>query len=218
MAALEYLQLLRRRWYVLVVCLALTALGVTAIPRDAGVYWGRVSVAFLPPSNTKRLGNALEGSDPSLIYFAAAVERSLSGGRPGPRVSSTGATLYGLGVTKGSSIALVDSGGQWRTNFNRPVIQIEVVDPSQAEAESEMARLVAAVDEQAAAMQRGLGAPDNAIIRTELYPQQPVLNRVGGNWKRAVAGASLLGIGLSLSVTYFFDLRLSRRRKLDVDD
>jgi hypothetical protein len=213
MTAWQYLEVLRRRWWLLMGLLALTAAGVWMLPAHAGVYWTRTSIVFLPPAGSAKVGNVLEGSDPSLIYFAAAVERATNGGAQAPRLSSPEATLYGTGVRQGRSVSLVDTGGQWRSNFNRPMLTVEVVDTSEARAREVASTLMAQIQGRAAALQHQAGAAPRSMIRTEPSPETPVITYVGGHHGRAAAAVLLLGTGISLVTTVQLDRLLRGRRR-----
>jgi hypothetical protein len=209
----QYLEVLRRRWWLLLGLLALTAAGVWMLPTATGVYWTRTSIVFLPPVGAAKVGNVLEGSDPSLTYFAAAVERSINGADQGPRLSSSSATLYGTGVRQGQSVSLVDTGGQWRSNFNRPTLRVEVVDTSEPRARAVTDALVAQIQERAAAMQRQAGAAPAVTIGTELSPGTPVLTYVGGHHGRAAAALLAVGWSISLVTTFRLDRLLGGPRR-----
>lgn len=201
---------LARRWYVVIMVLALTIVGVALLPRGEGVYWSRATVVFIPPINPSRAGNVLEGSDPSLIYFAAAVERTVNGGQQQARLSGD-AGLYGFGITDGWTVTLQNSGGQWQTNFNRPMLTVEVVATSPTEASHRMATLLESIETVSEGMQTLGDAPESSRITVEVSPNEPSVSFIGGNWKRAAAGLLAVGMMVAVSSALLLD-RLLRRK------
>jgi hypothetical protein len=214
MTTRQFAQILRRRWYVLALLLACTAAMIIALPRTPGLYWARVSVVFLPPVGPESVGNVLEGSDSSLVFFAAAVQRSVGRTADEMPVSSAAATLYGTGVQEGYSVTLVNSGGQWRSNFNRPMLTLEVVGGSAKDVANAMDQLITRVQDTAVVMQRNAGARERSLIRTELSPEAPEISYVSGDRNRALTAALLLGVGISLASTLAADRVLGRRRRV----
>lgn len=200
-----------RRWYVVLAVLLMVVGGIALVPRDAGVYWSRATVVFVPPINPTRAGNVLEGSDPSLIYFAAAVERIVNGGQIPARLSGD-AGLYGVGIRDGWSVVLQNSGGQWQTNFNRPMLTVEVVAPDAATAEARMTTLLDSIESIAKELQVDDGTSPTNMITVEVSPSPPSLTFIGGNWKRAVAGILALGAIAAVASALLVDRWANRRR------
>lgn len=201
---------LRRRWYVALGVLLVAAM-ISSVLHARQVYWTRAEIVFLPPAGLQTQGNALEGTDESLIFFAASVERSMNGGPHLVAMSSDSATLYGAGVYKGYSLELVNDGGQWQTNFNRPVLSVQAVAPTARGVQETLDRVVAQVKTLARERQRQLSVPARSEIRTELYPEQPHITLVAGSTKRALAGELLLALGLAVAAALMVDNRLGRR-------
>lgn len=188
---------LRRRWYVVVLGAIATVLVTSSVIRVPGVYWTQVDVVFLPPSNPNA-GNVLEGESEGLIHFAAVVDRAFNGEPHGARLSSASASLYGAGVRDGYSVALVDTGGQWRSAFSRPVLSVEVVGSDRDAVAADLDAIVARIDRIVVDQQKKRGTPTESWITTELAPSVPVIAYVSGSGTRALGGIGLLGAGLTL--------------------
>lgn len=197
----------RSRWYVVLAVLVLTVAAM-ALVRPQPVFWTRVDVVFLPPS---RGGNVFEGSDESLVFYAAAIERELVGGPQAVVLSSPDARLYGAGVDEGYSTTLARTGGQWQSSFNQPVLTVQVVMPTAEEAAVETQRLLDEVDALADARQAEAGvAPDERIV-TQRSPDHPQITRVVGSSTRTLAGIGALGLALAAGALALDGWR-SRRR------
>jgi len=213
MTARQFFGMLMRRWYVVALVICCTAASLAIMPRETGVYWTKVNVIFVPPYNPARPGNVLEGSDESLIYFAAAIERQVNGGARSLQLSSSEATLYGAGVKKGHTVTLPNAGGQWQTNFNRPMLTVEVVDSSADRTRSVATTVTEQVESLVSSQQAAVGAAPESFIRTQLSPAEPAVTYVGGSWTRAAAVVSLLGLGSALACAFLVDRWSSRRRR-----
>lgn len=201
---------LRRRWYVvLAVFLVAGVASVGLAPRH--VYWTRAEIVFLPPDGPGHAGNALEGTDESLIFFAASVERTVNGGPKVVAMSSDTATLYGAGTYEGYSVELVNDGGQWQTNFDRPILSVQVVDSTASRVRNTLQSIVGRVETTALQRQQEFGVSSANAIRTQLNPEQPQVASVGGSAKRALVGEFVLAAGLAMAAAILVDNRMTRR-------
>ena len=203
----EFVSTMLRRWYFLLGGLLCTFLAIGYFGVAPGVYSTQVDVVFLPPSEGVR-GNPLEGRSDSLIYFAAIVEREVNDGANLTRPSAS-ATLYGSGIRSGYLVSLPNTGGQWRTNFGRPVLSVEVVDLDEANVTKVLNEQLAKVNDTVRRIQDEQGvAPENRI-QTGLAPSVPVVTYVGGSRMRAALGITAIGIALSVLITIGLDRILS---------
>ncbi|RAN76511.1 hypothetical protein B5P43_23220 [Bacillus sp. SRB_336] len=207
MTRFELVRLLVRRWYVVLAVAVATVLGVGLVQHPTQVYSAEVNVMFLPPDGV------LMDQTESLIYFTAMLERQFNQGHADPKVSSASATLYGAGVRQGYSVSLYDTGGQWQTNFNRPVLQVEVVDSSQAAVQAQLDEILAKIDAIATQSQALAGVKPASMIRSNQSPSPAVIVHVGGSRWRAAAGMLCLGLGLSVGACYYTDLFMARRHR-----
>ena len=214
------LKALARRWLVLVIFAALTALAVVTLPRAEGVYWSRVSVVFLAPVTTPNENALTEWTiapDPkTLVNFAAVVERKLNGIDGSERYSAQSATLYGAGVRRGVNVTLVNSGGQWVRSYGDPVLMVDAVDTREAGVRETVQRTVERIEQVSIQAQVDAGVPANRLITTLHSPDTPVVNYSEGNLTRARAGIAALGALVGTSVALATDAALnalSRRRR-----
>jgi hypothetical protein len=196
-----------RRWYIVLSCVALTALMLVAVMAVPPVYSARVRVVLFPPEIASP--NPYTSTTSSLVAFAGAVERSINGEADGSQASSTTVTLVGTGLRHGSSISIPNSGGQWGYKFDEPALDVEVVSESAESAsrqmESELAQVFSAIDQ----LQDEQDVPATLRFRTQLSPTEPeVLARSGSDLRAILAVLAVGALGTLLL--------LSRGRELPV--
>jgi hypothetical protein len=201
------LRTLLRRWYVVVLILAATVFAALAAGRVPGVFWTQVDVVFLPPASY----NVLEDHADGIVQFAAIVEREFNG-NPGDAVRGLpSGTLYGEGIRDGSEVVLLDSGGQWGTNYNRQVLSVEVVGASETEVTDTVADIGARIAALSIRIQDDAGVAPDARITTFESPAPPVVAYIGGSSRRAQAVILVLGGAVALALSVAVDYLLSRR-------
>jgi hypothetical protein len=200
MTSAEFLRIAGRRWYVIVAGLALAGLAFVLMNRVGGTYSAQSAVIFAAPGSSG-VTQVEDGYVPSLIAFAAIVEREFRDGQPADRLASNDATLFGAGVTKGYDVELPNTGGQWQNSFSQPQLTISVVGPSAAWVRTTMNREIKRVETLADERQTSSGVTSNFAITTTLVPTTPEIQYLGHTSSmRARALAALLGLGLGLSI------------------
>jgi hypothetical protein len=200
-----------RAWYVLVLGLVLTAGAAFFVWASPGVYYGQVDVVFLRPVN-QFVPNSLSITSSSVIATAGVVQREVSGGRAASRVVSEGVTVVGEGITSGQRITLPNSGGQWANNFDRALLDVQVVDRSEHGARERLDAAVAAINQSLERRQQAAGADRSTWIRTRLSPAQPTVHYMDHERRRGVAMTLLLGVGTTLSAVVLWEGRRARGR------
>ena len=199
-----------RAWYVLVLGLVVTLGAAVAVWASPGVYYGQVDVVFLRPVN-EFVPNSLSVTSSSVIATAGVVQREVSGGRAASRVVSESVTVVGEGITSGQRISLPNSGGQWANNFDRALLDVEVVDRSEQGARERLDAAVKAINQSLERRQRAAGADPSTWIRTRLSPAQPTMHYMDHERRRAVAMTIILGLGITLSAVVLWEGRVARR-------
>jgi len=204
----------RRHWWVVVLGVTCTVLaGWTAMREAETVYWVQSDLVFLAPG--AQVTSSVE--DPlltELIAFAGAVEREANGGRSLARVASPTATLYGEGVRKGHSITLPNNGGQWEVSFKRPVLSVQVVDPTAQGAEAEMDRIASEIEGVAVRMQDRVGTDPSERISVGRVPsdvQASAVGSTGGGRARGALAMATVGLVLTALAVVSVD-GVTRRR------
>jgi hypothetical protein len=181
------LEALRPVWWLLAGALVAAA-GIAVVRAQPPIYSSRVEVVVLPPASAVD-GSTLNESTSSLIAFAALLERRYDGHTEPDRYASPDATLAASGVTDGSHVQLVDNGGQWATNFNRPVLVVEAVGPSAGVVRTRIDGIVGRLDADAARLQ---GEVPIAARLTLLPPGSVEVTESTGNRTRAYAAVAAL--------------------------
>lgn len=187
--------ILRRRWYVVVLGIALLAGALHVVASRPSVYSSQVDVVFLAPKSA-RYPNVIEQTSASLIAIAGLIEREVNKGVDVPATASAAVTLAGEGVRDGHAISLPNTGGQWASDFSRPVLDVQVVGPSEAVVRERLASLVNTVERRLAALQAADRIPQINRVTASSAPASATVFRLDGNRKKAAAAALLLGAGL----------------------
>ncbi len=136
MAVWDLLVASARRWYVVLAGLVLTVGVLLLVHQTPGVYATQTNVVFLAPV-TPHTPNTISSPTSGVISTAGLVERIVNKGVEKSPTSGSVA-LAGQGVDDGYSVELPNAGGQWASNFNRPVLQVQVTGPSAERVRSEL--------------------------------------------------------------------------------
>lgn len=201
-----------RRWYVIVVGIAL-ALFAFVLLQQEGAYTTQARVAFIGPG-TYRVGQTDDGKLETLTAFAAAVEREYHHGRQSDRTAEN-ATLYGAGLNEGVQVLLPNTGGQWQMTFANAAIDVSVVGPSPEWVSEHRDAAVARVQAIAQRLQKQSGVAPAELITTTVIPDAPQVGRIWSTKSmeaRALLVLVLIGGSLSLGAAALVDGAVSRRR------
>jgi len=187
-----------RRWYVLLLGLALTVVATRLVMVWNPVVYSSTTTITLLQSGP----NPLRANADDLVATASALVVRANGGTTVTKTSSPETTLVGEGIVDGSRVRLRDVGGQWTTSIPDPVIIVEVTGPDQTDVLAQTARLISDVDDDLAELQDQLGITENRLF-TALSPEQPEIAALGAASKsRAMLGAA--GIGLLLTALMLY--------------
>ena len=205
---------LRRRWYVIFAGLCCTGLAFWGLSQSAAVYAAQSDLVFLEPGLPGE-SRTLTGTGPqTLIDFTAIVERKVLAGAHTAKLASPTASLFGTGIREGTSIGMLDTGGQWLSSFSRPVLSVQVAAASPEKVSAEMDRVLAEVRAVSDALQSDAGAGPETWISVERAPEELIIFSFGktrmGETK-ALAVLALTGFGLSCSAAAGIDAHLARR-------
>lgn len=220
MTTVQLLGILRRRWYVLIVSIACSVAAMSVFSETERVYFAQTDVVFEAPG-VPTVAGVNSGYSESLSFFAGIVERAVNSGSDSVRLSSPTATLYGIGVHQGKSVALADRGGQWSHVFDRPVLWVQVSDSSPERVAAVMAAVVSDIATTAESMQSLSGAPPGTRITVTTTPENPEIVSFGqtsASRAKGFASMAVVGFGLSAAVACLVDrfaLRSRRPRRRD---
>lgn len=217
MTVLRMLQMYRHAWYVVVFGLLATGLAVSWVSGLPGVYYGQADVVFLRPAN-RIVPNGLSVNSSSVIATVGVVERDVNGGFHATRVVSEQVTILGTGMRSGSSVRLPNSGGQWANNFDRAVLDVQVVDVTAAAAQERLDDAVRRIESSLATLQDEAGVRAADRIRTQLSPAVPRVAYRTGNAKRAAAMTGVLGLSITWSALVLLEARSRRRTSRGGED
>ena len=204
---------LRRRWIVVAMGLILTVVLLFRVHQDTGVYWTQTDVAFLPPVSA-RYPNNLEETQSGVIAMAGLVAAELNADPQPTATASAGATLAGQGVREGYLIRLPNSGGQWAQNFDRPVLDVQVIGPSEQLVRERLEALVRRIMKTLHDLQANDGVARGAYVTTMAAPTEVQVFHLNGQPTRAAGVTAVLGtIATVLAAVGIDRLQAGARRR-----
>lgn len=206
MTVMRLLLAAARSWHLVLLGAVVTIVAMLQVVTAPGVYFAQADVVFLRPVNPA-VPNSLSVTSSSVIATASVVQREVSGGPAASRVVSEQVTIVGEGITAGERVRLPNSGGQWANNFDRAVLDVQVVDSTEESARRRLQRVVGEIDASLARRQRDAGADPATWIRTRLSPEVPTIRYLVGERRRAAAMTLLLGGGLTCAAVVLIEAR-----------
>lgn len=195
------LQGVRRFWLLGALGMACTVAAALMVVRAEGVYWAKAEVLFAVPSSPGT--NALMDSHETIIATAGLIQRDVVGARDTSRVVSDSVTLVGQGVREGVSVRLPNSGGQWANNFERPVLDVQVVSESQEGAQRRLDRTISSINKALTQRQQQARVNSANLITMTVMPAAPEVQYVTGERYKAALVTFVLGTVLSLGLVRF---------------
>lgn len=199
MTAGELLRITLRRWYVMVLGLALTVWASSVLAAVDRSYWVEVQLVFIQPGGAS-VSSVSDHIVPSLISFAGIVQRRVTQTGSPEELPSSVATLYGSGVRDGYSITLPNTGTQWAASYSRPILVVQAVGHSPEAVRETLNRVLTEVDATAGELQNAKGVPPESHVFIDRSPATPEIIDVGGTKIGRVKGlTALAGVGLSLT-------------------
>ena len=205
----DLIRTLWRRWYVTLAGVLMTAAVVLALLAHPGVYSSQVDVQLIPPTQP----GATRSPSPagSLIALAGMIERRVGDDVDREEPVSPKASLSGLGVREGTMVTLPNSGGQWNYFFDSPLLRVQVVASSEADANRRRDRAVREIIRTLRHLQVADGVPVRQRVTTRLVPTRARVTYEGGSPDRAAAVTVLIGLAVTCAAAIRVD-RFRRRR------
>ena len=197
---------IRRFWWLAATGLVLTAAVAVHVAREPGVYWAQVNVVLLAPAFPTS-PNALSQTPTRVIELASVIQRAVAGVE-GPHVVSDGVTIVDEGVRSGEAIRLPNAGGQWANNFNRPYVEVEVVDETREAATARLTQVLARVDRELETRQTIAGVASENRVTTQLSPSSPQISYTAGSPGRGVVATGVVGALLTFGAVLLVDARM----------
>ena len=196
--------MLRLRWYVVAVVMALTALGGWHVKHAQPLYLG-TSIVVLTPPTEQTVPNRLAAVSSSLAVTGLAVNTALLD-------TSQAARLAQAGVIGDYTITPRNSGTSETPQYQLPseLLSVQAGDPNVALHSVTVLQTLYA--EQLDEWQADQGL-DPAIRITAQVLVPPDVQGVLGSHSRALIGTALLGAGTAISVPLWFDQYARRRER-----
>lgn len=214
MTTYDVLQILWRRWKLVVACLLVTMVTAAVVSAPITVYWSKTDVLFVYPG--PRNSNSLVTTSDSVIATAGLIAVQVNSTAHNPRLSTDDVSIVDAGIFTGSLIRLPNSGGQWAVNFNKPMLNVQVSGSDPEEVRSRAAAEVAQILGILKQRQAAAHVTPAELITARPSPALPVVEASRGSRIRALAGLLVLGLGLTFAVVLFFDQVSLRRRRTGV--
>lgn len=219
MTTADFLAVIRRRWYVVVI----GAIGVVVVAglvaSRSGVYTSRVEVVLIPTTGSEESGGTLISSSTDLIALAGLVERRVNDGVDTGAATNQDVPLAGTGIRSGTLIKLPNEGGQWNYNFSSPSLIVQTVGASEREAIERRTDAVDRINRMLAQVQSEEDVSADQMVTSRTLPESPTVAYVSGKPTVAALGTVLIGVILTAIGTVLFDrIRMSRRVKHDDDE
>ncbi|NTW42500.1 MAG: hypothetical protein HGA44_21935 [Cellulomonadaceae bacterium] len=193
-----------KRWYVILVAVAVGLVASLAALDVPGVYWSRAEVTFLAPTSAIN-PNALKTTSTDLIVAAGAVARRVNGNITWNQMSDPAATIVGQGELDGWVVRLPDYGGQWSTVYSRQVLDVEVSGATPELVRERQRAVLSRIDEELDGLQAGVRASD--LITTTVVPAEPSVYYIRGSAVRALAMIWILCAGGAFAAVHMLELR-----------
>ncbi|MBA4608139.1 hypothetical protein H1W00_06580 [Aeromicrobium sp. Marseille-Q0843] len=200
-----------RRWYVVVLGLAITYVAVAAVDSGQDVYYLRGQAVFVSPAS-EVYPNKLRVNAADLITVAGIVGKRINGMDALPKTASSAATMVGRGVRDGVLITLPDNGVQWAPYFDTRALYIEVAapDPEIARARHREALRQISADLQTLQDEQDVAADERVTIAPS--PESPAVVQFRGQPRLAQLMVLVLGGGATLLCVAALERSAQRRR------
>ncbi len=191
----------RRRigtWIALIGLLC-TVFAAKMVSQKPGVYFSEVKVTFLAP-NSSLNPNSLVAVNDSVIMTARLVGQMVDPkDADGSSVVSPDLTIVNEGIRNGYAVRLPNDGGQWATNFDQSLLDVQVVGPTISGVVARMQSLVSKINGTLAQIQQDRQVAAVNRIRTSVTPAQLPIYYETGSKIRAVAATLVLGLGFTIA-------------------
>ncbi|MFD7554758.1 MULTISPECIES: hypothetical protein [unclassified Streptomyces] len=200
----ELVRALLRRWYVLVVAMALAAAGALQVLRPVPTYLSSAIVVLKPPV-TGTQPNQLANLQPPLAAVSYAAVRQLE--------SSAGTDeLRAAGVEGTYRLIPRNSGTSVTPRYLIPSLQIQAEKPAPAAANATVQKIIEVYSKHLTDLQVQQGIPEAARMSiTLLVPPNSVAQ--SGTKSRGLAGLALLALAAGVPAALWTDQLLARRSR-----
>jgi hypothetical protein len=193
----EVFAALGRKWWVLVLALALGGVGAVQVRTAPEVYWATTKLVLAAPAKPEN--QRLAPGPSSLLALAGLLEAAVKDGESIPRSASPDVTLVDQGINDYAQVRVPNYGGQWANNYTEPALIVEASAPTEAVVRQRIDTLIERVEAKLASIQ--VGVPPALTITIVPFPA-PIIQQSGGRRSLAIVviGVLVLVGGCSLAV------------------
>lgn len=186
-----------RGWlaYVALLGIVVTVAAAYHISRVPGVYYSQVNVVFTAPKSSANPNTLIVGTEG--LTIAAGVVAKMIGSQSGVQTASSGVILPSVGVRSGYSVRLPDDGGQYAHNFDKSLLDVQVVDPNPKVVSATMNRLLAEIAADLKTVQDSQHVTQVNRISIVQNPSTPPLYLLTGSRGRALLATLMFGFGIT---------------------
>lgn len=207
MTTQDVVRALVRRWYIVLLGLAVSLGALFDVVHVAPTYFTQYSVVLLPP-RSQLYPNTIEDPHYYMSQLAGLVVTEYNGGVRTPLLGSGNTTLYGEGIHEGSRVRVPNEGSQWEPIFSKPNIDVQVVGADPVKVEAQATKISAGVQDTLNQLQNAAHVQPSMRVTALVSSQDPIVVQVRGSRMRAVLGVIVLGASLTLIVTVQGDVLL----------
>lgn len=176
-----------RRWYVVVLVLALASALTVSFQSQSGVYSTRTTVSFTTPNDTVLAPNS-SAKSADFIAFAGTVAAEVAPDGQPVRYAESDAPYYGAGLRQGVLVSLLDEGNQWDPSYRTAVIVVQIVGTTEEWVAEHQERALNRIEE-ATASRSGAGSTGHRVA-ARVDPLSLRIERIAPS-----AFAQLAGLG-----------------------
>lgn len=206
----ELVHVLLRRWYLMMVGAAISLVVLYQVTHVSPTYFTQYSVVLLPPSS-RTFPNTIEDPHYGLTPLAGLVVADYNAGAREPLMGSAETTLYGEGLRRGSRVRLPNDGSQWQPMYDKPNIDVQVVDPNPEVVRVRATEISTDLIRILKQRQDAAGVRSTMRVTALVSSQDPIVVPVGGSRSRAALAVTVSGATITSILVVLLDRYLMRR-------
>lgn len=214
MTSHDLVHIMLRRWFVVAFFILCAVITVFVLDTKQRHYVAQTELVMVAPGSVAVSGSPY-GSTETLVDFAGVVERRFNASSPTQHLSSPSATLFGNGIRNGVSVRLTNSGGQWNYSFDRPILEVQVIDSNIETVHENMQSVESRVRKIVHDLQTDAHAKPKSMISVYSDTEGANITSFGSTRTGRVKGIALIcGVAVVISVPFSIALdKLLKRRK-----